>query len=271
MIGIRYTGRGKEKVLRPVHPNAGIGADYKRRILALVDEMGRSYLRWLRACYREHPPRMAMDAAPADELERTIKRLGAQWEKRFAEAAPKLAEYFSKAARLRSDAVLRKILRDAGISVKFQMSAPMRDVFRATVNENVGLIKSIASQFHGQVQGMVMRSVTAGRDLGQLTADLEDRFGVTRKRAALIARDQNNKATASMTRVRQEEVGIEEAIWLHSFAGKQRRPTHFANNGKRYKVAEGWFDPDPKVKRRIWPGELINCRCVSKPVVKGFS
>ena len=46
---------------------------------------------------------------------------------------------------------------------------------------------------------------------------------------------------------------------MHSHAGKTVRKTHYANDGKRYNVAEGWFDPDPKVSRRIWPGELINC------------
>jgi uncharacterized protein with gpF-like domain len=74
-----------------------------------------------------------------------------------------------------------------------------------------------------------------------------------------------------MNRARQEELGITEAVWLHSHAGKKPRPTHLANHGKRYNVAEGWFDPDPKVRKHIWPGELINCRCVSKSVVKGFS
>ena len=70
-----------------------------------------------------------------------------------------------------------------------------------------------------------------------------------------------------MTRARQVEVGITEAIWMHSHAGKEPRPTHVANDGKRYKVAEGWFDPDPRVRRHIVPGELINCRCTTRSIV----
>jgi len=66
-------------------------------------------------------------------------------------------------------------------------------------------------------------------------------------------------------------LGIEQAVWLHSGGGKRKRPTHVANSGKRFNVAEGWFDPDPKVRRHIHPGELINCRCVCRPVVKGFT
>ena len=42
-------------------------------------------------------------------------------------------------------------------------------------------------------------------------------------------------------------MGVDEALWLHSHAGKEPRPTHLANDGKRYKISEGWYDPDPRV------------------------
>jgi uncharacterized protein with gpF-like domain len=162
-------------------------------------------------------------------------------------------------------------LRDAGYSVKFKMTREMRDVMDATINEQVSLIRSIPQQYLTQVEGMVMRSVQTGRDLGTLTKDLQQQFGVTRRRAAFIARDQNNKATASMTRVRQVKLGITEAIWVHSGGGKHPRPTHLkaGREKTKYDVTKGWFDP--AVGKWIFPGELPNCRCVSRSVVKGFS
>lgn len=144
----------------------------------------------------------------------------------------------------------------------------MRDALEATVAENVSLIKSIGSQYLTAIEGHVMRSVTTGRDLAPLARRLELQYGVTRRRAALIARDQNNKATAVITRERQNELGI-KAIWLHSAGGKEPRPTHVANSGKVYDPKEGWFDPD--VGEHIWPGTLINCRCVSKSVIPGLT
>jgi hypothetical protein len=57
---------------------------------------------------------------------------------------------------------------------------------------------------------------------------------------------------------------------LHSGGGKEPRRTHVKNSGKKFNVAQGWFDPDKTVRKYIQPGELINCRCVSRPV-KGFS
>lgn len=262
--------RPKPKVLRPVHPNVGIGAAYRRRIDALVDEMANSYRHWLVARYRANPP-IATDALPARDLEKQLSELGRQWAKRFDEAAPKLARWFAQSAERRSRAALDKILRDAGVSVRFQMNAEMRDAYQATLSENVGLIRSIPQQYHTQIEGMVMRSVSAGRDLSDLTSELQARFGVTRRRAALIARDQNNKATAVFVRVRQKQAGITKAMWLHSHGGKEPRKTHLANDGKLYDPSRGWYDPDPKVRRHIWPGELINCRCVSRSVVEGFT
>lgn len=259
-----------DKVLPPVHPNAGIEAEYRKKLRAFVDEMSTSYEHWIRAQYRETPPRMALDATPAKELERELSLIGARWKKRIDEGAPKLARWFAKSTERRSAAAMHKILRDAGVSVKFQMSPTMKDVFDATVAENVGLIKSIGSEYHSQVQGIVMRSVSAGRDLAGMSKELEHRYGITQKRANFISLDQNNKATSDFVRVRQSELDL-KAIWLHSHGGKEPRPTHLGNTGKIYDPKIGWYDPDPKVRRRIWPGQLPRCRCVSRSVVPGFS
>jgi|WetSurMetagenome_2_1015567.scaffolds.fasta_scaffold00813_16 SPP1 gp7 family putative phage head morphogenesis protein len=262
---------GKKITLRAVRANAGIAAAYQRKILALVDDMARSYAWFLRAQYRADPPVLAQDASPAAALLRALNGLFRRWEKNFEEAAPKLADWFAQSTWRRTDAALKKILRDGGYSVKFQITPAMRDVMDATVAENVGLIKSIPAEFHTKVEGMVMRSVTAGRDLQSLTRDLQKTFGITRRRAEFIAHDQNSKATTSLRRAREISIGITEGVWLHSHAGKVPRPTHLKNNGKTFNLETGWHDPDPKVDANIMPGELPRCRCTWRPVVKGFS
>jgi SPP1 gp7 family putative phage head morphogenesis protein len=212
---------------------------------------------------------MAQDRTPADGLRDAIRKLARRWQKNFDEVAQALAEYFSQAVAERSSGALRAILKKAGFTVKFKVTPAMRDIMQATIGQQVSLIKSIPNQYFTNIEGLVMRSVQTGRDLGQLTKDLQEQFGVTHGRAAFIARDQNNKATASMTRARQDELGITEAIWVHSGAGKHPRPTHVAMNGEKYDVKRGMWDP--AVKRWIFPGEEINCRCFSKSVIPGFS
>lgn len=267
-----------ERILPPVNPNAGIEVQYRNRLIRMLTAMSNAVARDVRSAYRSNPPEiltLTADESPANVMRRTIKSLLVHWTKRFNDAAPRLARWFATQSKLRSDAALKKILIDAGFSVDWNMSRAMNDAMQATIAEQVSLIKSIPSQYFTQIEGMVMRSVTTGRDLKQLTDDLQHAFKVTRRRAELIARDQNNKATSTLTKVRQlSTMGPGAvAIWMHSGGGREPRHTHLkAGRGKvRYLVAEGWHDPDPRVKRKIFPGELINCRCVSRLVVPGFN
>lgn len=261
-----------EKILPAVRPNAGIAASYQKKLETLIDELHASIMWWLRSAYRANPPKtLAQDESAAEAMKKAIQKLTKRWMERFDEASKNLAEYFAQAVSKRSDAALKKILKDGGISVEWKMTQAQREVLAATVQENVALIKSIPAQYLQKVEGVVMRSVQTGRDLAQLTEDLQKQFGVTRRRAEFIALDQNNKATAALKRARQLEIGLDEEEWMHSHAGKHPRPTHVkaGRDRVRYKIANGWLDP--ALNKRIWPGTEPNCRCVGKPVIKGFS
>jgi uncharacterized protein with gpF-like domain len=255
--------RNEGVTLRAVRPNVGLRVRYRRALERLVAEMHTDVQRTIEAAYA-----IAHDASPAIVLQGVMRRLGARWTGRFDIAAQELAAYFAKTAQERADGQLEAILRKAGLSVPFRLTPAVRDAVEAAVAENVTLIKSIASNYLTQVEGHVMRSVSVGRDLGPLAKTLEHQYGVTRRRAALISRDQSNKATAVIVRERQSELGL-KAIWVHSAGGKTPRPTHVANSGREYDPVQGWFDPD--VGERIWPGTLISCRCVTRSVIPGLS
>jgi uncharacterized protein with gpF-like domain len=253
--------------LAPVRPSAAIEALYQKRLQALIDEMHASLLWWIGATYRAKPPEMAQDKSPAATLQEAIEKLRRRWERRFDEAAPRLAKWFALSVMQRSDRALEQILRDAGLSVRFQMPRAANDVLQATTAENVSLIKSIASQHLTQVEGLVMRSVQRGRDVGGLASELEARYAITRRRAELIARTENGKATAMIQRVRQQSVGITQAVWCHSRGGTHKRPSHVQASEDKvvFEVAEGWLDP--AINKRIWPGTEIGCKCFSRPVL----
>lgn len=267
----RRMAKRTEIVLRPVRPNLGIEIAYRKRLDALIEEMHASVLYWLRAAYRKQEPRIAIDETPADALRRSIRNLSKRWLRKFDDMAGKLAEHFAQSVEKRSSGALKKILKDGGWTVEFKMTPAMRDIADATVNANVALIKSIPAQYMEQVEGIVMRGVQTGRDLGQVSQDLQSRLGVTKRRAAFISRDQNNKCTAAFNRARQLELGITEAVWVHSGGGKEPRPTHLkaGREKTRFDIAKGWYDPHEG--KWIQPGELINCRCTSRPLIRGFS
>ncbi len=244
--------------------------------------MHRSLVYWLTAAYRRNQPEiaqdisfyidtLALDDSPAATLRTVFRRLARRWQGRFDDLAADLARYFATQTAQRSTAALQAMLKKGGMTVRFRMSRPVNDIVSAQIGENVALIRSIAQEHLAAVEGHVMRSVQVGRDLGTLAAALGHQFGVTKRRAALIARDQSNKATANIVRARQLELGITEAVWVHSHSGKEPRQTHVqaGRDRVRYNVAEGWWD---KAEGRfVHPGELVNCRCVSRSIVEGFS
>lgn len=253
--------------LAAVRPNAGLRADYHKRLDRAVDDMHRSVMYWLRAAYRANPPEIAQDASPARILRAAMRKLGRRWLRRFDELGPEIAAYFATAASERVDGALADMLRKKGFTVRFKTTAAQNDAYQAVIGQQVGLIKSVAQKYLSDIEGDVMRSVMAGRDLATLSKTLEKTYGVTKRRAALIARSQNNMATATLTRVRQNELGIKKAKWLHSAGGRVPRPEHVAFSGKLYDVDKGAFLEG----KWTWPGMEINCRCVSVPVITGFA
>ena len=283
--------RKRRETLPAIHPNPGVAAAYRRKIDLLLGEMHNSVHYWVGVAYRQNEPNttLAMDEAPAAALGRILSALARRWNKKFKDAAPELAAYFATSTKDRADGALKLILKKSGFSVSFTTTPAARDAFIATVGENVALIKSIGAQYLSDVEQAVMRSVAAGGDLESLYKEIGDKVDLsligkgrkpgesdksllarTRRRAALICMDQNRKATATILRVRQQGLGITQAVWLHSGGGKEPRPEHVAwgRGHKRYDIAKGmWSEKD---KKYVWPGTAINCRCVSLPVIPGF-
>ena len=265
-------GRRGEILLRPVHANAGIRAEYRRRLQDLIDQMSEDVTKAIREAYADNPPAIAQDALPANIFVAAINRLRRTWLARFNAAAPRLAEWFATAVNDRATTTLRRILRDAGISVRFQVTRPVRDIMAASVGENVALIRTIPEQYLQRVQTQVLQSAMVGRDIGALTRELSTGYGITARRAAFIARDQNNKLTSAVNRARQEELGVKEAIWLHSGGGHEPRPTHVAFSGKRYDIAKGaYLETNGGQMGWTWPGFSINCRCTSRAVLPALT
>jgi len=137
----------------------------------------------------------------------------------------------------------------------------LADQLELFASQNSQLIKSLPSQELLQVAGIVERRLQEGRTTVVVEQDLIKRFGITRRRAKLIARDQTTKLNASLTKLRQQELGVEEYVW-QTAEDERVRSTHRANNGKKFK----WDNP-PAITGH--PGTDINCRCVALPVLEG--
>lgn len=268
MATLRQVTRPKDAPKLPVvRGNAGIQAWYRQQLERVVKEMHDSFLYWLTAEYKSVG--LAHDAADGGatrSLQDVLHVRGRQWQKTFDKFADSLSKRLAEKVLNHSDSALATGLKGQGFAVKFTMTDPMRNAYQAVIGEQVGLIKSIASQHLTEVEGLVMRSVARGRDLGTLTKELQARYGVTKRRAALIARDQSNKATTTLQSARQQDIGITEGTWRRSHGSKVPRPSHVKADGTTFKLDKGlYLDGE-----WVMPGELINCRCGWTPVLPGF-
>ena len=251
-----------------VHPNAGVEAAYHKRMDALIARMAAGVLRRLSAIWRTNPPELTEDASPAAELREAMERMRRDWQAQFDDLADTAGRRFADEATSTADRSFAAKLKKAGFTVRFQRTRAINDVIQASVSENVQLIKSIPQQYLTQVESIVTVGVQTGRDMGYIAKALQDQLGVTRRRATIIARDQAGKSTAAIVRARQQEVGITQAVWLHSLGGRKPRRTHVAMNGKIYDIVKGMWDEDEKAW--VLPGQLINCRCVSLSIIPGL-
>ena len=269
--------KGRGRVLRGVKPNLGLEAAYRKKLERMVESIHRSVVYFVSAGYRQHTPVLAQDASPAEWLRRIVQALRRRWTKKIEATAPKLAEYFSQAVEKRSTDALKKILKDGGIAVDFRLTAAMRDILDATVQANVSLIKSIPSTYFDKVEGIVARGVQTGNDLKQITDDLQREFGVSRSRAATIAKDQTRKCNSALTAERQRSCGISRGVLRHNHGSRRPRRTHLDMDGKEFELAKGFWDPHAIwVKGSGWkgkmvmPGELCGCGCYWSPVLPGL-
>lgn len=258
----------KLKLAAPVHPSAAIQIAYQADLRnSLIKPMAADLLALLSAAW--DAVEVATDARPSPNRLRVImERWGAKWVARLETLGEKIACEFANASRTYTDNAVKKSFQAAGLTIQWRPTKRMLEGYAAVVYENVQLIKSIPQKFLTDVQSDVWLSVTKGADKATLTEKIRDSYGVTWRRAALISRDQTAKAKGVFEAARRHELGIKRAVWMHSHAGREPRPSHVAMNGKQYDVTKGMWDKDEG--EWVLPGELINCRCTSKAVIPGF-
>lgn len=211
----------------------------------------------------------AMDASIASKAKKLMNKLTRKFQLLFALKAQPLAESMINGASQASKTGLHASLQQlsGGLSLKTGVvPAGMEDVAKASISENVSLIKSIPSQYFTDVTGSVMRSITTGNGLADLVPAISKYNGQTERRAKNLALDQTRKAYNSINKQRMQALGVKQFKWVHSGGGQHPRPDHVAMNGNVYS-----FDDLPVIDQRTGergiPGQAINCRCTMTPVI----
>lgn len=124
--------------------------------------------------------------------------------------------------------------------------------------KNAALIKDVTTKGISDVSEIVSRGLQQGTPARGMAKEIEDRLGVTKRRARTIARDQVASLNGEITRNRQSQLGIKSYVWRTSM-DERVREEHAAREGEEFK-----WESAPSGGH---PGEDINCRCTAEPVM----
>lgn len=206
---------------------------YRANLYKLIRAMIKDY-KSLLGIYREKQDQVAMDATGSwltTDITARLDELGAKWSKRFEEFAKDHSKKFvNKMLRL-SNTQIKSILKDWFADKRLELIGQVipnevKQVVNADIVYNVSLIKSIQSRYHDRVLGAVMRSVTNGGSLKQLTIEVARYGNMEYREAKNIALDQTRKVYTSITMRNCQRLGIQKMKWMHSHARKEPRPLH---------------------------------------------
>lgn len=126
--------------------------------------------------------------------------------------------------------------------------------------ENVALIKDLRQTTVSGIEQTITRAVASATPHSRVAEELEKRFGLSERRAALIARDQIGKAYGQITAARHRQIGVSRYIWRTVRERDERvREEHEEREGEVFS-----YDDPPEDGH---PGEPINCRCYPEPVL----
>lgn len=259
------------KTGRAVGANAALRDRYQRKLTDLAEEMHRSIGYWIVAEYKRQQPRaaalMAADASPARTMIDALRTQFDRWRREMDDKADRYAAWFAARANSAATAgVKQSLTAAAGFTVGMQMSRTVNNTLQAIVAENVSLIRSIGDDYFRDVERAVLASVQRGRDVAGLADELEKVAKISRDKAVLIARDQNQKATSEISRTRMADAGIAFGTWKASNRARHPRKSHQEADGKVFPLSEGLMI-DGKL---TFPGMEINCGCRTAPVLPGY-
>lgn len=264
----------RRKVLPAIHPNVGVTEWYADQLRAMLQEAVADAVMTLTSVLGAGPVPVgiiAHDAKPTvSKVDQALKAWGVRWQRKFDKLSKAVSTKFAKRSFAATDLAMKAALRNAGFTVSFKPTRKSLEAYKLVVADNVGLIRNLQQNLYSKIQQDTWTSVRAGGDMASLSQKLHKSYGIEANRAALIARDQNNKAKAVLESSRRQELGLRKAIWQHSSAGKEPRPVHQAwgREGKVFDLNKGLYDPDEE--QWVLPGTLINCRCSSRAIIPGL-
>lgn len=270
----------KQQTFGRSRPSIAWELQYRRVLEELIAKMQKDVEQEITQYYNNE---LVTDAASVKWVQ-IMKALRQKWYREFDVKARELAKWFADKTNKRTMAQIQRKLKEVGMTITPSYTAAQKQLSSEIVAENVGMIKSIPQQYLRGIQKVVSTSFIKGHDMQSITIALKpiikkqlvekmqnETKQIERRalhRAALIARDQTNKATQQLATANAQALGATKGRWIHVPGKYSSRKTHVEMNGKVFPLSDGLYDKD--VHRNVKPGELIYCNCQFEVLMPGF-
>lgn len=165
------------------------------------------------------------------------------------------------------DKQIRKSLK--GITVQPELSEKNKKEIAAGYSENMKLyIKDWTADEIKRLRKLVMKQAMSGERIDDLAQKINDRYGVSKRKAEFLARQETALLMAEFKKTRYVEAGSDGYYWtcVKGSPSHPVRPMHKALDGQYIK----WSSP-PVVNDkgdRKHAGCDYNCRCTPKVAIK---
>ncbi len=144
-------------------------------------------------------------------------------------------------------------------------NAPIGDVVKDLMDQQVRLIKSIPLEAGERVHKLVMENLYEGKRAEDIAQKILETESISKSRATLIARTEIARAASKLTQARAEYVKSDGYIWRTS-QDSRVRDSHKKMHGKFVK----WSEPPTLDKMVGHAGCFPNCRCYPEPIIPEF-
>lgn len=179
--------------------------------------------------------------------------------------------------RFSFQSVIDKTLQDLGVQFKkvtpksIEIPLELDDYARNRITEdytdNINtFVDNWSSEAVERLRLKVEEQTVQGFRADKMAAIIQSEYGITKKRAKFIARQETSLLVSKYRQVRYEQAGINQYRWSTSQDERVRKDHRDLNNR-----IFSWDSPpivDKATGRKAHPGEDFMCRCVALPIFK---
>ena len=268
---LRNRFKGREQVTPTYIPKEPVSPEreYIRLMNQIMKIIKDSVLEELPTLEMRYAQEMRTDGI--DDLDRKLKRLFAKIGEKIdklirAKDMRKILQSISRHGRNISVKEWKRLVHKTlgiDISEDYYKGHLMDDLMEKWVNDNVDLIKTIPQNALDEMKKIILKGYKEGANTKAISKEIQEAYGISKRHAQFIARDQMAKLNADMTRKEHEDAGVTRFKWRTVGDGRVRDSHRRLNN----QVFEYAKPPINERGERILPGTDYQCRCVAIPVL----